>query len=70
MAIVTGRSLGVELCEALGVKPENVAKITIIAAAEDASRVEIEHFLTDDFGVRVRKVLSRYVLADPDLPPP
>lgn len=65
---ITGQELGLELCEAAGIDPDMVQRITIDCGLDDLVRVTIKglaHANTKD-------VMAHYVIVkrDEPLPPP
>ena len=58
MAFLTGQDFGVRLIEALGLQHQNVRSITLHCVVNDAVRVTIEHYLTEEQGDAVADLLA------------
>jgi hypothetical protein len=59
---VHGRTLGVSLCNALGLDPAQVRSLTLTTDAESVATVVVERFVTNDEAGEMAKVLTEYGL--------
>lgn len=57
---VSGRVLGLALCDALGISPNGIREITVSAEATEMAMVTIRMFVPD----RVCDILRRYELCE------
>ena len=58
MAFLTGQDFGVRLIEALGLQHQNVRSITLHCVVDDAVRVTVEHYITEEQADAVADLLT------------
>ena len=67
MAKILGYRVGVEICEALGLDAENIARVDILLRAGDAAIVEISRYLVPHEVGELKEILKRYELTAKDI---
>jgi len=60
MAVIAGNRLGIELCEVLGIKPEEVYHFKLDIESSCIAEVTIHRYITNDEGERINQILERY----------
>lgn len=62
--IITGRTLGLRICEALDIPAENISRVELVADPGDAARVNITRFVSDNEAGIIGACLKEYVLLE------
>ena len=60
MAIIGGSNLGIEICEILGIKPEEVYQFSLLVRASAVTEVVLCRYVKNDEGEVIKRVLERY----------
>lgn len=67
MTFQTGSSLGIKVCEALGIDPRCVRKITIALEAGDVATVRIDRYLLGEEAKAILSELELFKVSDPEV---
>lgn len=63
-SIVSGRELGTKICEALGLDPNKVSKVTLECSADDVAKVTVHSAVYEEEAKEVSEIMTQYALQE------